>query len=58
MQQTYSHGLTVDRTIADAISHFTPRGEEQWLPGWEPVYLSPASGQTEEGMVFTTGEGV
>ena len=57
MQQTYSHELTVARTFTDAINLFTPRGEEEWLPGWEPVYLSPASGQTEEGMVFTTGEG-
>lgn len=57
MQRSYSHELTVDRPAADAIGLFTPRGEEDWVPGWKPVYLRPQAGQTEEDMVFTTGDG-
>ncbi len=36
---------------------FTPKGEESWIPEWWPRYVRPASGETEVGMVFTTGEG-
>lgn len=28
-----------------------------WIPDWRPVFIHPADGTTEEGMVFTTGEG-
>ena len=54
--RTYSRELTVSRRPTDAINLFTPRGEEDWVPGWEPSYLSPSTGQTQEGMVFTTGK--
>ena len=53
--RTYTHQFTVNRHPSDAINLFTPRGEEEWVPRWEPSYLCPASGKTEEGMVFTTG---
>lgn len=33
---------------------FTPAGETHWVRDWRPVYLHPASGRTEEGMVFVT----
>jgi hypothetical protein len=33
---------------------FTPAGERLWVPGWEPAYLSPASGETQLDMVFRT----
>jgi hypothetical protein len=36
---------------------FTPKGEERWIPEWRPRYIRPAGGETEAGMVFTTGDG-
>ena len=35
----------------------TPAGETDWVPGWEPEYLHPTSGETCDGMVFRTGKG-
>ena len=34
---------------------FDPIGEKQWADGWAPEVIYPASGEVEEGMVFTTG---
>ncbi len=36
---------------------FSPAGEEQWVKGWHPRFLYPDSGETREGMIFTTGQG-
>lgn len=57
MQRDYVHEITVDRPIAEALPLFTPKGEEAWVPGWRPTYLAPATGETCEEMVFTTGAG-
>ncbi|MEK8033457.1 SRPBCC family protein [Ideonella sp. DXS29W] len=51
------HRIAVNAPIADAFMFFTPAGEERWVQGWQPTYLSPPDGRTEAGMVFTTGEG-
>lgn len=57
MRAEFSHEITLPLPIADAFELFTPKGEEAWVPGWAPAYVSPASGQIEEEMLFTTGEG-
>ena len=36
---------------------FTPIGEKDWAPGWEPKIVFPAGPQAAEGMVFTVDEG-
>ena len=40
-----------------AFALFTPAGEKEWVPEWDPVFLQPASGEARPGMVFTTGHG-
>ncbi|MES2937806.1 MAG: SRPBCC family protein [Pseudomonadota bacterium] len=40
-----------------AFQLLTPKGEERWIAEWRPRYIRPADGETEAGMVFTTGEG-
>lgn len=40
-----------------AFALFTPAGEKEWVPDWDPAFLQPASGETRAGMVFTTGHG-
>ena len=52
-----SHRIIVDRSLAEAMPLFTPKGEEAWVPGWSPDYISPVDGQTRKDMLFTTGEG-
>lgn len=52
-----SHDFHLPLGLAEAMPLFTPRGEESWVPGWSPRYLRPLDGATEEGMLFTTGEG-
>lgn len=39
---------------AEAFRLFTPRGEQDWAPGWEPHFPAPASDDTEPGTVFET----
>lgn len=46
--------LCVAIAPARALELFTPRGEELWVPGWQPVYLHPHDGSTRDGGVFTT----
>lgn len=35
---------------------FEPLGERNWVPGWDPAIVYPASGQAERGAVFLTGD--
>ena len=42
----------------EAFVLFEPEGERAWAgAAWNPRYLHPADGRTQQGMVFTTGEG-
>lgn len=56
-RRRYRHDFILDRPVAAAFPLFTPKGEEAWVPGWNPVYFAPKSGETEQDMVFATGEG-
>lgn len=40
---------------AEAFRLFTPRGEQDWVPGWKPWFPAPAGDDTEPGTVFETG---
>lgn len=40
-----------------AFGLFTPRGEMEWVPGWDPDFREPASGELELDQVFTTQVG-
>src|SRR5689334_18283049 len=52
-----AHKISLPLSIADCFPLFTPLGEMDWVPGWEPRFLWPADGHTERGMVFLTGQG-
>lgn len=52
-----SHALLVALPREEAFFCFTPEGERDWAPGWDPRYHHPADGTLARGMVFTTGEG-
>ena len=46
MRTKHSHETTVDRPPNDTLALFTPKGEEAWVPGWEPEYIAPETGWT------------
>ncbi|TBW35113.1 SRPBCC family protein [Siculibacillus lacustris] len=51
------YDFVLARPIAAVFPLFTPRGEEAWVPGWDPEYLHPIDGTIGEGLVFRTGIG-
>jgi len=57
MSPTFSHEISVPLPPDRAMGLFTPKGEEDWVPGWRPNYVSPPSGETCQDMIFTTGAG-
>lgn len=52
-----SRDFVVEAPMARAFRHFEPEGERAWAEGWDPVYLAPADGHAQRGMVFTTAHG-
>jgi hypothetical protein len=38
----------------EAFRLFTPRGEQDWVSGWQPRFAAPAADDTEPGTVFET----
>lgn len=52
-----AHEITLDLPLDQAMPLFTPKGEEAWVPGWEPRYIAPATGETCEEMLFVTEHG-
>ncbi|HEY1674732.1 MAG TPA: SRPBCC family protein [Streptosporangiaceae bacterium] len=40
---------------AEAFRLFTPRGEQDWAPGWHPAFPAETPDDTEPGTVFETG---
>jgi hypothetical protein len=52
-----SHSFMLARSLENAFPLFTPEGEREWAPGWDPAYLYPRDGRAEPGMVFTTAHG-
>lgn len=46
--------LSVNAPPARAFAFFTPEGERDWVPGWEPEYLHPDDGALGERLTFRT----
>jgi MOSC domain-containing protein YiiM len=40
--------------VATTFPLFTPDGERLWVPGFDPAFLHPASGEQGPGAIFTT----
>lgn len=52
-----THRIRIAAPLDQCYRFFTPAGEELWAEGWHPNYVFPSDGRTEQGMVFTTGQG-
>jgi hypothetical protein len=51
-----SHAIVLNGPLEVVFPLFIPVGEKLWVEGWNPAFLHPASGETQEGMVFVTGQ--
>ena len=51
------HSIVLPAPVAEIFPLFTPRGETLWVKGWEPDFLHPMNGDTQDGMVFRTEHG-
>jgi hypothetical protein len=51
------HTIRIAAPAHVAFKFFTPAGEAAWVQHWRPRYLYPADGTTQQGQVFTTGDG-
>lgn len=47
--------LRVELPPESAFRLFTPRGEEDWVDGWQPRFPQPVQDDTAPGVVFETG---
>ncbi|RWC48211.1 MAG: SRPBCC family protein [Mesorhizobium sp.] len=52
-----SHKIVLCGPVDRVFPLFTPIGETLWVDGWEPEFLHPHSGETQQGMVFRTVHG-
>lgn len=43
-----SHTFVLNGAPEVVFPLFTPAGEKLWVDGWDPVYLHPATGDTQE----------
>ena len=53
-QQRLTGRIQVDLPPGEAFRLFTPRGEQDWVHGWQPRFPAPAPDDTEPGTVFET----
>jgi hypothetical protein len=49
-------GFSLPCRVERAFPLFSPLGEKDWVPGWNPTLLHPAGVDWAEGQVFTTEE--
>jgi hypothetical protein len=54
MKHRLSGRIHVALPAEAAFQLFTPRGEREWAPGWDPVFPAPTSDDSEPGTVFET----
>jgi hypothetical protein len=56
MRHTATGQFELALPAGEAIGYFTPEGERDWVPGWDPSY--PSGEATEsDGTVFVTSHG-
>ncbi len=54
MSQRLTGRITVALPPVDAFRLFTPRGEQEWMPGWQPRLPAEPTDDTVPGTVFET----
>jgi Polyketide cyclase / dehydrase and lipid transport len=54
MKQRLTGSFSVQLPPGEAFHLFTPRGEREWVAGWQPRFPAPAEDDTAPGTVFQT----
>jgi hypothetical protein len=54
LRRRLSERIRVALPAEEAFQLFTPRGEGEWAPGWDPIFPVPAEDDSEPGTVFQT----
>ncbi len=54
MRERLSDRIHIALSAEEAFQLFTPRGEREWAPGWDPTFPAPSSDDSEPGTVFET----
>ncbi len=49
-----AHTIKLRGPREEVFPLFSPLGEKQWVPGWDPTFHYPRSGELVKGAVFTT----
>ena len=52
MKRRLSKRIRVALPAEEAFRLFTPRGECEWAPGWDPTFPAPTDDDSEPGTVF------
>ena len=54
--QTFTGALEVEGPVGEVFALFSPQGERQWVPGWDPEFVHPSVSFWGAGQVFRTRE--
>lgn len=57
MRHSQTGELRIHGPVEKIFPLFTPKGELFWIPTWKYTPVFPASGETEQDMVFRTDDG-
>jgi hypothetical protein len=53
---SFTGRIRLNGSAERAFLLFSPMGEKEWVPGWDPEILHPTRGFWEEGLIFRTSE--
>lgn len=48
--------ITLEGPVGAVFELFSPVGEKEWVPGWDPELLHPPGAVWEQGLIFRTKE--
>jgi len=57
MRASQTGEIRIHGPVEKVFQLFTPKGELDWIPTWKYTAVYPASGETEQDMVFRTDDG-
>ena len=58
MRRVVSGGFELSASAEAAIDFFTPEGEREWVPGWDPVYPGGEPSESPGTVFITDAHGV
>ncbi|MBI1747944.1 MAG: hypothetical protein HYR55_15355 [Acidobacteria bacterium] len=54
--RTLTGSIVLGGAVDEVFRLFSPLGEKQWVPEWDPQILHPVEAEWEEGLIFRTRE--